>query len=366
MKRVFVIGWFVVLLIIICSLLAWRFEHNGNSSSTISSFWDGIWWAIVTVATVGYGDKFPITYPGRIVGMILIVFGFVMLSVFTGLIASVFVEDRLKGAKGLKPIRASHHMVLCGWNQTAEILLHALIEKNVTDTIIGIVSNQPVEFFEEIESKFPSLQLRFVRGEPTQEEILRRAAIQNADQVIILADQELPAQSADDRSIIIANAVHYISRKVNVTVQLMKSSNKNLLHRIGIESIIVYDELGGYLLANTMIEQRYLELYERLAKDHEQKMTIIKIPVSLVGKTYGELFDCLYKEEHLLIIGIFTKEPDLDINDIFTDDASAIDQFIKTALAKSRKSTQDNKTSICWNPARDIIIDANDMAIVMN
>ena len=78
------------------------------------------------------------------------------------------------------------------------------------------------------------------------------------DQVIVLADQALSAQSADDRSIIIANAVHFISRKVNVTVQLMKSSNKNLLHRIGIESIIVFDELGGYLLANTLIEQRYL------------------------------------------------------------------------------------------------------------
>jgi voltage-gated potassium channel len=240
------------------------------------------------------------------------------------------------------------------------------VEKNAADTIIGIITNQPVEFFEEIESKFPSLQLRFVRGEPTSEDVLRRAATQSADQVIILADQALSDQSADDRSIIIANAIHFISRKVNVTVQLMKSSNKNLLHRIGIESIIVYDELGGYLLANTLIEQRYLELYERLAKDHEQKMSIIKIPEDLIGKSYGETFDHLYKEHQLLVIGIFAKEPDLDINDIFTDDSSAIDQFIKSALAKSHKATQEKKTSISWNPPRNTTIDANDMAIVMS
>ncbi len=365
-KRVIIIGWFVALLILICSFLVWRFEYNGIGSGTIRSFWDGIWWAVVTIATVGYGDKYPVTYPGRTVGMILILFGYVMLSVFTGLVASVFVEDKLKGAKGLKPIHATHHLVLCGWNQTAMILLQALTEKNIGDTVIGIVSNQTVEFFESIESRFPSLQVKFVRGEPTQEEVLRRASVQTADQVIILADQTLSAQSADDRSIIIANAVHFVSRKVNVTVQLMNSSNKNLLNRIGIESIIVNDELGGYLLANTILEQRYLELYEHLAKDNEQLMTIIEIPNSLIGKTYGEVFDFMYKEEKILLLGIFTKDSELDLNDIFKDDSSAIDQFIKTSLAKSRKATSDKRTSINWNPKRDLVIEHNDLAIVMD
>jgi hypothetical protein len=149
-------------------------------------------------------------------------------------------------------------------------------------------------------------------------------------------------------------------------VQLMNSSNRNLLHRIGIESIIVSDELGGYLLANTLVEQRYLELYEHLAKDHDQKMNIAKIPEQYVSKTYGDVFDYFYKESQALCIGIFTKEPDLDINDIFTDNASAIDQFIRSALAKSRKATQEKKTSICWNPPRTTVIEANDLVILMS
>lgn len=364
-KRVIIVGWFVTILILICSLLVWRFEYLGTQSGTIKTFWDSIWWAVVTIATVGYGDRVPTTYPGRTVGMILILFGYVMLSVFTGLVASVFVEDKLKGAKGLKPIHATHHLVLCGWNQTAMILLQALTEKNIGDTVIGIVSSQTVEFFESIESRFSNLQLKFVRGEPTQEEVLRRASIQTADQVIILADQTLASQSADDRSIIIANAVRFISRKANVTVQLMNSANKNMLNRIGIESIIVNDELGGYLLANTIIEQHYLELYEHLAKENQRLMMILKIPDNLIGKTYGDVFDYYYQEEKLLVLGIFTKDSDLDMNDIFNDNASAIDQFIKTALAKSRKATPEKRTSINWNPKRDIIIEHNDLVIVM-
>jgi len=364
-KRVLIIGWFVTLLILVCSFLVFILEHGPKGSNTVNSFWDGIWWAVVTIATVGYGDKYPVTIPGRIVGLVLIVFGFVMLSVFTGLIASVFVEDKLKGAKGLKPIHASHHMVVCGWNQTAFIMLQALMEKSIGNLIIGIVASQTGEFFESLESQFPSLQLRFVRGEPTQEEILRRASVQSANQVLILADPNLSAQSADERSIIIANAVHFISRKVLVTVQLMNSSNKTMLQRIGIESIIVYDEIGGYLLANTVLEQRFLEIYEKLAKDHAQKIVTVKIPDNFINRTYGEVFDHFYNEEKMLLVGIFTKEPDLDINDIFSDNASAIDQFIKAALAKSRKTQPEKRTSVNWNPDRSTLIQNNDLAIVM-
>lgn len=111
---------FIAILLLISALLAWAFEQKGTQENTIKSFWDGIWWAIVSIATVGYGDKYPVTFQGRLVGIILIIVGYSSLSFFTGLIASLFVEDRLKGAKGLKTIRTHNHIVICGWNNTAE------------------------------------------------------------------------------------------------------------------------------------------------------------------------------------------------------------------------------------------------------
>lgn len=56
---------------------------------------DAIWWAVVTVTTVGYGDFYPTTTPGRIVGAILMLVGIGFLAVLTATIASRFVkEDR--------------------------------------------------------------------------------------------------------------------------------------------------------------------------------------------------------------------------------------------------------------------------------
>jgi voltage-gated potassium channel len=57
-----------------------------------ASFWDGVWWAVVTVTTVGYGDVVPHTVAGRIIGMILMFAGIGFLAVLTATVASHFVE----------------------------------------------------------------------------------------------------------------------------------------------------------------------------------------------------------------------------------------------------------------------------------
>jgi voltage-gated potassium channel len=57
-----------------------------------TTFWDGVWWAMVTVTTVGYGDLYPHTVAGRIVGIVLMLTGIGFLAVLTATIASYFVK----------------------------------------------------------------------------------------------------------------------------------------------------------------------------------------------------------------------------------------------------------------------------------
>jgi len=356
---------FIAILLFLSALLAWVFEHRGYEGSSIKSFWDGIWWAVVTIATVGYGDKYPITFPGRIVGILLIIVGYASLTFFTGLVASLFVEDRLKGAKGLKQIRAHNHVVICGWNNTGDFLLRALVEKNFPDTEICILANETAEFFERLESRYTSLSLRFVRGEATQEETLRRASVQTASQVIILADHILDRSAADDRSIIIANAVHFLIKKDKITVQLINLENRNMLLRLGITNTIIWDDIGGYILANHVSDQNSIAVYYQLAKDSINRIYTKKILDHFVGKSFGELFDELYQDQGKILLGLMNKEPELEMSSIFAADSSGIDQFIQYALAKSKRIVQEEQNKIRWNPPRDSIIQSNDYAILM-
>jgi voltage-gated potassium channel len=70
------------------------FEFESKTNGNISDPGDAVWWAVVTVTTVGYGDFFPVTIEGRIVAVLLMICGIGLFGTFTGYIASLFSEDQ--------------------------------------------------------------------------------------------------------------------------------------------------------------------------------------------------------------------------------------------------------------------------------
>jgi voltage-gated potassium channel len=81
--------------VIIGGVLVTAVERDAPGAS-ILTLGDGLWWAIVTVATVGYGDVVPVTEWGRIIGVLVIVVGVILLSVITANISSRFISAQAK------------------------------------------------------------------------------------------------------------------------------------------------------------------------------------------------------------------------------------------------------------------------------
>lgn len=65
-------------------------------ASNIKTPSDAIWWAVVTVTTVGYGDRFPVSDAGRAIAAVLMTAGVGLFGTFTGFVASMFVEPDIK------------------------------------------------------------------------------------------------------------------------------------------------------------------------------------------------------------------------------------------------------------------------------
>lgn len=80
-----------ILMIIFSSIAMLQVENDPNSN--IRSAEDALWWSFVTITTVGYGDKFPVTTEGRIIAMVLMTVGVGLFGTFTGFIASWFVSS---------------------------------------------------------------------------------------------------------------------------------------------------------------------------------------------------------------------------------------------------------------------------------
>jgi len=62
--------------------------------SNIKSSEDALWWTMETITTVGYGDKFPVTSEGRLIGVIVMIVGVGLFGTFTGYIATLFTQEK--------------------------------------------------------------------------------------------------------------------------------------------------------------------------------------------------------------------------------------------------------------------------------
>lgn len=82
----------VSILIVIASLLMYNAEHDAQPEVFQNAF-SGIWWAVATLTTVGYGDIYPVTALGKVMSAIIALLGIGLVAVPTGIISAGFTEQ---------------------------------------------------------------------------------------------------------------------------------------------------------------------------------------------------------------------------------------------------------------------------------
>jgi voltage-gated potassium channel len=73
-------------------------EHNAPSSK-ITNLGDAVWWAVVTVTTVGYGDVYPVTFEGKIIATAVMVIGIAILGILISTLGAQFIESKIKNQR---------------------------------------------------------------------------------------------------------------------------------------------------------------------------------------------------------------------------------------------------------------------------
>ncbi|MBE6372632.1 MAG: ion transporter [Lentisphaerae bacterium] len=90
-KEIFASLFFVFILLVVASLLIYYAEHDTQPEQFQNAF-SGLWWAVATLTTVGYGDIYPITPIGRFLGAIIALLGIGMVAVPTSILSAGFME----------------------------------------------------------------------------------------------------------------------------------------------------------------------------------------------------------------------------------------------------------------------------------
>lgn len=100
-------------LMLVVGGLLWLFERRHNQQqfggTPVQGLGSSFWWAAVTMTTVGYGDKAPVTLGGRLIGLVWMFAGLIMVSTFTAAVASALTVGNLQGGiQGPDDLRRAH------------------------------------------------------------------------------------------------------------------------------------------------------------------------------------------------------------------------------------------------------------------
>lgn len=94
-SALYILVLMVILIIETGGFMVLQAERASSSANILTAF-DAIWWAYVTITTVGYGDRFPVTATGRMVGILVMTTGVAVFATFAGLISSKLLAPSSK------------------------------------------------------------------------------------------------------------------------------------------------------------------------------------------------------------------------------------------------------------------------------
>ncbi|EHR52938.1 K+ transport system, NAD-binding component [Saccharomonospora marina XMU15] len=211
-------SWFTpVIVIVVVFATSWPLmalaEPEGSALVQPQNYW---WYFVVTAATVGYGDFFPESAAGHLVGAYVIIGGIVTLTTVFTKMASVLEGARGRRMQGSITVKASGHTVLLGYTP-------GRTERIAREVLHGIDGTLVLCAWDEVGTHpMPEDPVEFVRGDLTDEETLRRAGVQTAHAVLVDARD-------DNEALAVALAVDHVATDAHVVVTLRDMERASLL-----------------------------------------------------------------------------------------------------------------------------------------
>ena len=259
---------------------------------------NALWYSFVTITTVGYGDFSPVTAGGRVMGIVIMVFGIGILGLFTANIASIFVAKKMKEDRGMHSFEFENHIIICEWNHRARDIIKELrMDQRLDTTLIILIA--------EIEAKpLDDDNLYFIQGGVTEEN-LKRANLQKAKTVVILGDDNLEANARDAKAVLTTLTVETINPDVYSIVELVNEANVQHCERANANEIIVGSEFSSKLISRAARDHGISKvLSELLSSRVGNDLYKIPVPSSIQGQKFIDVFTEMKRSQGSTILAV--------------------------------------------------------------
>lgn len=248
----------------------------------------------------------PATLAGNLVVTFILFMNATIFAMFTGTVSAFMVDKLRMEGQVTDWEQFSNHLIVCGWNKKAEIIVRQYKAVNKSEDTPVIVIAQLDEEPSFVNAKFKE-QVRFVNDDFTKVAVLEKAGIRRAKTCIILSDKShgRSEQDADARTILAALTVERINPQVYTCAELINQEYGSHLELGNVNDYVVSEEQNGFMLAQAALNPGLMGVFNELLTG-EQGNQFYRLPISSawVGKTFLELFAHLKQTHNAILIAI--------------------------------------------------------------
>ena len=357
----------VVLILLLATFGFYYFELRHDPNRTL---FDALWWAMVTLSTVGYGDIVPVTVPGRIIAMGMMGAGIGIMAALTGNLASALIERRNRKRQGLLPVKTSGHCLVLGFNAHAPGLIKALAASAPPSrgpAVVLVAAITPETFAEVAADLAIDDRLGFCRGDPAQEVVVGRASPTTARSAYILSQDGLSPDEADQQTLLAALTFRGLAPKVQLFAEALLETNRKHLARAGVDVTLIRGDLAERALGAMGEHPALWQFMERLLGGAGQRaMQARPLAHDERGLRWSQLVARSLADGRRLPVAVFRLKRDITIKELLDAD-SALDQFILELFAAYGQEGQIGRQgpTVVVNPGDEVDLGGFDGLIVL-
>jgi len=226
----------IFLLVLIIGSYSFYFFEKGMGQ--VENFFDAVYWLLVTVTTVGYGDIAPRTTGGRITFALVALVGIGTIAYIIEEFVSFSTKVELKKLLGIGGVKMKLHTIIVGWNTTTEKAIKELLKEKEEFIVVGNDLDQ---------TEMEAGEIPHISGDATRSETLNRCSVKVAKTMLI-------SLTNDSQTIMVALAARKLNPDLKIIAMCEVDEHREMMIEAGINRVVSHAEISGSLLAHAVLE----------------------------------------------------------------------------------------------------------------